>query len=125
MVTQINLNSIRFSGTEWKGRVQLAVSMTLNTEPVVNMLPIKDSKQLSRAQSYQEVTYELRAELHYAMNLHKNDEEYYIKVRWGNTEVSTKKKKADKNKNRLVEFYESLKFIAKFPYGVDEVGQII
>jgi len=36
--------------------------------------------------------FDMRAEVHYAMNLRKDGEDYTVKIKWGNFELSTKKK---------------------------------
>ena len=91
-----SLNVLRLlTGTEWKGRVQLALTMVENPKPVLNMVPIKDATLMKKAEAFQKAAFELRAELHYAMNLRKDDEEFFIKVRWGSYEVICKKKKVE------------------------------
>lgn len=57
--------------------------------------------------------FDMRAEVHYAMNLRKDGEDYTVKIKWGNFELSTKKKPS---KNRLSEFFENLTLPTLFPF---------
>ena len=77
--------------TEWKGRVQLALSMKEELRPVLNFAPMTDAV-TKPAEVIKREVFELRAEIHYALNLRKNDEDYILRVRWGSAEVTTKKK---------------------------------
>jgi len=99
------MNEIPDLGTEWKGRIQVALYMEPNKKPIAKVRPIKEKKVLESATD-ELFRYEMRTDMHWVENL-PEDKEYYIKIRWTNIEVTTTKKKS---KNRILEIYES-KFI--------------
>ncbi len=96
------MNEIPELGSEWKGRIQVALFMEPNKKPLAKVNPIKDKQILENSQE-ELFRYELRVDLHWIENL-PEDREYYIKVRWAASEAVTTKKKS---KNRIFEIYET------------------
>jgi len=111
------MNNIPETATMWKGRVQLSMYLEECANPILGTFPIKDAKSVDNASKVKREKYDLRADIHYAMNLPKNDEKYSIRIRWGKIELSSKK---INSKNRMIEIYETLTGSDEFPFGSSE-----
>ena len=77
--------------SSWKGRIQLALTLEENPQPIVGTFPIKDPKIVEGANKGRRDKFDLRAEIHYALNLPKNDNKYHLRIRWGKLELATNK----------------------------------
>lgn len=66
--------------------------MEESPQPILGMFPIKDTKLVETASKIRREKFELRTDIHYALNLPKNDVKYHVKVKWGKSEVATSKK---------------------------------
>lgn len=107
--------------TEWKGRLELAITMRQEDKPIVGFGPLKDPAAIKTSENYRKETYDLRAEIHYAMNLPQDKEDYMIRIRWGPVEVTTKKRTST---SRMIEFYENLTLQGEFPVGASSELEI-
>ena len=83
---------IKTIGTEWKGRLQLAISMTENEKACLTTGSIRDGNIVRVADAGKKEALQIFVEVHYALNLPKNEKDYCIRVRWGPEEVKTKKR---------------------------------
>jgi hypothetical protein len=106
-------NEVPQLGVEWHGRCQLAITMREEPKPVLACQPLRDATTIKAADALQKQNFELRMELHYAINLRKEGEDLTIKVCWGPYVVTSKKKAT---KNRMIEFYESLFIAGEFTF---------
>mmetsp|Transcript_26555 Transcript_26555/g.23533 ORF Transcript_26555/g.23533 Transcript_26555/m.23533 type:complete len:547 (-) Transcript_26555:46-1686(-) len=105
------MNEFPDLGNEWKGRIQIALLMEQNKKPTSKVQKVSDKRILDLAYADEVFRYELRCDFFWIKNL-PEEKEYYLKIRWTNSEATTAKKKA---KNRMVEIYESKGMQEAFP----------
>ncbi|KAM3144321.1 hypothetical protein pb186bvf_003485 [Paramecium bursaria] len=101
-------------GTCYSGRLQLAIEVVENPRPQLKKEKINDKELLTNLKLNQTLSWECHCDAFYVINCPKEDEDYSLKMCWGEYEVQTNKEEA---RNGVCEFYKHLAiFNAKFPF---------